>query len=103
QLRQDYEEEHQPMTLALIAMLAYQTGQVQVSRQERDAEFLLRLTAGARVGRFTFIRVQFSAAGTPQPEIWLLGPLQQKDFVLVIETIKERSDLVRQGHGRNEG
>ena len=73
----DFEEEHQPMGLALIAVLTYQAGEVQVRRCNDQTQFLVRLAAGAGVGGFAGVRKQLSAAGAPQAAIGFLGSLQQ--------------------------
>src|ERR1035438_1495485 len=62
------EQEHQPMALALIPVLAGQAGQVQVGRRKRYAEFLLRLAAGAGIGRLARLRGGVSAPPEPARE-----------------------------------
>ena len=89
------EQEHQPMALALVAMLAHQSGKVQIARSKRQANFLLRFTASASIGRFPAFLVKFPAAGAPQAEIWLLRPLQQQNFVLLVEAIEQGGNFVR--------
>lgn len=48
----NFKQEHEPMRPALITVLADHAGQAQVRRRQVYADFLLRLAAGASVGRF---------------------------------------------------
>src|ERR1035438_739412 len=59
------EQEHQPMALSLIAVLARQASQVQVGRRQHHAELLLSLAAATRVRGFARVGVQLAAAGAP--------------------------------------
>src|ERR1035438_8396227 len=90
------EQEHQPMGLALVAMLAHQPRQMQVGRRKPQPQLFLRLTARADIRRLADIRVQLPAARAPKPSIRLLCPLQQQRLVLLIEAVKQRRNFVRQ-------
>ena len=72
QSRFDLEQEHQPMTLALVAVLADQAGEVQIGNCQGQPQFLLRLAARAGVRRFALVLMQLSSAGTPKSEIRFL-------------------------------
>ena len=88
------------MALALIAVFARQAGQVQVGRRERQTEFLLGLAAGAGVGRFACIRVEFPAARAPQAQVRLLRPFEKQHLIALVEAIQQGRQLVRQFHAR---
>lgn len=83
------------MTLAEIAVLADEPGQVQIRRGQFHAQFLLRLAAGAGVGRLTGIGVQLPAAWAPKAEIRLLRTLQQQHLIPLIKAIEQRGDFIR--------
>ena len=102
QLRLHLEQKHQPMRLALETVFADEAGEVQISRGELLAGFLVRFAAGAGVGRFAFVRVQFAAARTPQTTIRLLCAFEQEDFIALVEAVEQRGDFVRQLHARSE-
>ena len=99
ELARDLEEEEQPMAAPFIAVFADDASQVQVCGGDRQPKFFVRFAAGAGVGRFSFRRVQFPAAGTPQAEIRLLGAFHQEDFIGFIETVEQSGDLVGERHG----
>jgi hypothetical protein len=42
--------------------------------------------------------MQLAATRTPHPKIRLLRPLHQEHLILLIETIEQRGDFVREGH-----
>src|SRR6267154_1221497 len=90
------------MTLALVAVLADQAGEVQVGNRQRQPQFLLRLAARAGVRRFALVLMQLPAAGTPKSEIRFLSAFQQEHLVCLVETIEQRSDLIGQRHGPNK-
>src|SRR5436190_20183206 len=87
QLWHDFKKKHEPMALPLIAVLADQAGKVQICRRDPEAKFFLRLATRARIRRFAFFTVQFTAARTPQPQIRFLRPFHQKNLIAVIETV----------------
>ena len=88
------------MRAALIAVLAHEAGQMQVSGRERERCFLVRLAAGAGVRRFAEVGIQFAAAGTPQAEIGFLRALQQEHVIALVENVEQRRDFVGQRHRR---
>src|SRR5579859_8206 len=92
------EQEQQPMALVFVAALGDDAGEMQIGGGDLHAHLLPCLAAGAFVRGLAILRVQFAAAGTPQSEIRLLRPFHEQDFIALIETIKQRGDLVRQCH-----
>ncbi len=98
----NFEEEHQPVGLPLVTVLADQPGQMQVGGLEGQTKFFRGFATGAGVRRFAQVGPEFSAARTPQAAVRFLRPLQQEDFVLFIETVEQRADLVRQRHPLSE-
>src|ERR1035437_3486017 len=82
-------------------MFADESGQVQIRRRESQPDFLVRLAAGAGVRGFAEIHFQFAAARTPQAAIRLLRAFEQQDFPAIVEAIQQRSDFIRQSHGRS--
>ena len=98
----DLEQEHQPVAITGVSVLADQACKMQVARLPLAVEFLAGLPAGTGAGRFADVHVQFAAGWAPQAEIRLLGPLQQQHFVLLVEAIEQRRNLVGQRHGRSE-
>ena len=75
------------MGLALKPVLTHDARQMQVAISDRDPEFLLRFSTGARVWRFAFLSVKLASAGTPKPAIRFLGAFQKKNLVSRIEAI----------------
>jgi hypothetical protein len=94
-------QKHQPVSLAFVAMLAHNAGQMQIHRREFQCEFLLRLAARAGIGRLADVRVQFPAARTPQAAIRFLRAFKQQDFIVRVETVEQRGDFIGQRHRRN--
>src|SRR5580704_3951164 len=70
-----FEQKQQPVALLLVSALGDNAGEMQVRDGDFPAHFLPGFAAGAFVGRFANFRMQFSAAGTPKPEIGLLRAL----------------------------
>ena len=83
------------MRLALVAVLADDTREVQISWLKGSPNFLARLAAGASVGGFADVHFQFTAARTPEAAIRFLRPFEQQDFIVLVETIEQRGDFVR--------
>lgn len=90
----DLEKEHQPVGLALAALLADQAGQVQIRRGNGETDFLRSFAAGTGIGRLALIGQQFAAAGAPKAEIGFLGALHQENFILLIEAVKQSGDMI---------
>ena len=90
-----FKQEHEPVSLPVVAMLAHESHEMEVAGLNFDAEFFPGLAASRGVRRFAAGRVDFSAAGTPKPQIRLLRALHQEDAILFVETIKQRRNLVR--------
>ena len=86
------------MTATFVTVLADNPGQMQVRRSQRQSEFLLGLAAGTGVGRLALALVQFSAARTPQAQIWRLRAFHQQHLITFVKAIKKRGDLMRQYH-----
>ena len=94
-------QEHQPVRTALVAVFADEAGEMQVARLKLQAGFLMRLATGAGVGGFAVVHVQFTTAWTPQAAIRLLRAFEQKDFIALVEAVKQRGDFVGQYHAGN--
>ena len=92
------EQKHQPVRPALEAVFADEAGQVQIFGAQRQAGFLVRLAAGAGVGRFAAVHFQFPATGTPQTAVRLLRAFEQKHLIALVEAIQQRGDFVGQNH-----
>ena len=71
----------------LISVLADQPCQMHVSGSECYTHFLLRLAAGADIGRLADLHLQFAAGGAPESPIGFLRPLQQQRLAFRIETV----------------
>lgn len=84
------------MGVALVAVLADEAGEVKVGGREREAHFLMRLAAGAGVGRFAEVGLKLAAGRTPQAAIRLLCALEQQDFIRRVEAVEQRGDFVRE-------
>src|SRR5882672_11535058 len=89
------------MCLALIAVFADESGQMQIGRRDFQTDLLARLTAGAGVGRFTGLHLQFTAARTPEAAVRFLRAFEQQDFASFIEAVEQRGDFVGQSHRTN--
>lgn len=94
-----FKQKHQPMGLALVAMLADEPGQVQVGGREHQANFLVGLAAGAMIRGFAKVHFELAAARTPKAAIRFLRALQQQHFLALIEAIEQRGNFVGQRHG----
>ena len=88
------------MALTLITVLADDAGETQVDGPEREAQLFGGFAAGAGVRGFAGIHVQLAAARAPEAEVRLLRAFEQQDFVALVETVEQRSDFIRQRHGR---
>src|SRR5258706_4642966 len=86
------------MRRALVAAFANHSHQVQIGHRDCHPKFFFRFATGALVGRFAFRSVQFPAARTPHAEIWFLHAFEQQHVILLVETIKQSRNLVRQRH-----
>lgn len=95
-----FEQEHEPVGVALVTVFADEAGEMQIARCEMEAGFFQRFTTGAGVGGFAFVGMQFPAARTPEAAIGLLSALEQKDFVLLVEAVEQGGDFVGQLHAR---
>jgi len=67
QARFHLKQEHQPVRLALEAVFADETGQVQIFGAQATGRFPRALRGGAGVGRFADVHFQFPAAGLHKP------------------------------------
>ena len=90
------------MGVALIATLADDAGQVQVTRVKSQADFLVRFPAGARVRRFAILRVQLATARAPQAAVRLLRAFQQQNLVAFVEAVEQGGDFIGQLHVASE-
>src|SRR5437899_12857966 len=81
-----------------VTMFTDDPGQVKLATPHAQTQFLSRLAAGAGIWRLARLGLQLAAAGAPQPAVRLAGALQQQHLVPLIEAVKERGDLVREGH-----
>src|SRR5258707_1320978 len=93
-----FEQKHQPMCVAFVAVLADQPGQMQIARVDGQAQFLAGLAAGAGVRGFSQLSMEFSAARTPQAKVRLLGPFQEQHLIRLIEAVEQGGNSVRQRH-----
>ena len=92
-----FEEEHQPVRLADVAVLAHEAREMEVSRLNFDAEFFPGLAARRGVGRLATGSVELSATGTPKAKCRFLGAFHQQHAILFVETIEQRGNLVGKG------
>src|SRR2546423_14159706 len=69
QLPLDFEQEHQPVGLAFVTVLADNPRQVQTGRWYLEADFLPGFATGAGVGRLADLSLQLSAARAPQTAV----------------------------------
>ena len=105
--RFDFEQKHQPMRPAFVAVFTDQAGQVQGGGIDGKAEFFARFPAGAGVRRFTDFRVQLAARRAPETTVRFVRAFQEQHLVLLVEAVKQCGDLVifanRRIHGRIKG
>ncbi len=94
QLRFQFEQKHEPVRLALKTVFAYEAGQVEISRGEKQSKFLVRLAGGANVGRFADVGLEFAAARAPEAKVGLLRAFEQEYFIALVEAVEQRGDLV---------
>lgn len=83
------------MCLALITVLADESGQMQIGNGNVRANFFLCFATRADIRRFADVRFQLATARAPIATIRLLRTLQQQHFIALIETIEQRCDFVR--------
>ena len=101
--RPDFEQEHEPVRLALIAELADQSGEVEIGGLQDETGFLGGLATGARVRRFPEAFLQLAAGRRPQAAVRLLGSVQEEDLVGFVEAVQQRSDFMRQFRHAEKG
>jgi len=95
-----FEQEHEPMTLALVPMLADNSRQMQIGGGNPESHLLSSFSASAGVRRFALFRVQFAATRAPQSQIRFLRPFQQQHLIVVIKTVEQSRDVVWHPHQR---
>ncbi len=86
------------MALALVTVFADQAGEMQIRQGQVYPQFFPPLAAGAGVGGFPRVHVQFAPARAPEPAIGLLRSFEQQHLVTLVKTIEQRRNLVGQGH-----
>ena len=72
----DLEEEHEPVSFALVAMLANQAGEMELARLNLNAQFFLGLPTSTSIRRLAKVRSQFASRGAPKTKIGVLGAFQ---------------------------
>ena len=97
QARLYLEEKHEPMSLALVAALADESGQMKVAGPQAEPDFFRRLAAGAGVRRFAGRGVELAAARAPEAPVRLASAEEEQDFIAVIEAIEQRRNAVGKG------
>ena len=95
--RLDFKKEHQPVCLAVAAVLADETREVEVGGLNLNAEFFPGLAARRSVRRLAMGRVELSPTRTPKAKVRLLRPLHQQHAILFVEAIEQCRYLVRKG------
>ncbi len=90
------------MRVAQVAMLAHEARQMQIRWGQFQPHLFVRLAAGAGVGRFPCLRMEFATAGTPETAIRLLRAFEQQHIVPLVEAVKQRGDSVGQRHAGSE-
>src|SRR5438093_5107571 len=98
QPRLQFEQEHQPVRLAGIAMLADESGKVKIRFSEFQPKHFGGLAAGASVRRFARRHVQLPAAGAPEPKIWFLRSVHKQHLVCLVKTVQQRRHFIGHGH-----
>ena len=73
----DLKQKHQPVRVALKAVLTDDARELQVARLNFQRDLFVRFSAGAGVRRFALIGVKFSARRTPQAAIRFLRAFEQ--------------------------
>lgn len=101
--RPDFEQEHEPVRLALITELADQSGEVQIGGLQNETCFLGGLATGARVRGFPEAFLQLAAGRRPQAAVRLLGSVQEEDLVGFVEAVQQRGDFMRQFRHAEKG
>jgi hypothetical protein len=86
----DFEEEHKPMTLPFVTMLADNASQMQVMWMDGPSQFFLGFTTGTSVRRLADSGAEFAAARAPQAAVGFLGPFHEEDLILLIEYVEQR-------------
>ena len=99
QARLDFKEEHEPVGLPLVTVLADETGEVKVGGGQTGADFFVGFAAGAGIGGFAEVHFEFAAAGAPEAAVGFLGAFEEEDLVLLVEAVEEGGDFVGQRHG----
>jgi len=82
-----FKQEHQPMGLPLVTVLADYSSEVQVTRLDYHADLFKRLSARASVRRFARGSVKFATARAPLTEVRFLRAFEKQNFVPLIETV----------------
>ena len=92
----DFKQEHQPMRLALVAMLTDHAGELTIGWSQIKTHLLARLATGTGVGRFTLVRTQLAARRTEKPKIGLAPAFHQKHAPILVKAVQQRGNTVRQ-------
>jgi len=100
QLSSNFEKKHQPMGRALVGRFGDEAGQTQVALGKGQIHFLAGFAAGAAIGRLAEPGFEFAPRRAPSPPVRLPRAMEQQHFVLGIEAVKQRGDLVGKIHRR---
>ena len=98
----DFKEEHQPVRLPVVTVLAHEPGQMQLGRRNVQSHFLMRFATGARIRRFTDVGMELPSTWAPQAAIRFLCSFEQQHLVALVKHIEQGRNLVRQRHARSE-
>ena len=94
----DFKQEHQPMSVALIAVFADDAGEVEVVGHELQAGFFAGFTDGTGVRAFSSFGFELAAWRTIAAAVGLMIALDQQHAPILVKGVQQRGNPVWQRH-----
>jgi len=94
----DFKQEHQPMSVALIAVFADDAGEVEVVGRELQSGFFVGFTDGTGVRAFSIFGFELAAWRTIAAAVGLMIALDQQHAPILVKGVQQRGNPVWQRH-----
>lgn len=92
----DFKQEHQPMSVTLIAVFADDAGEVEVVGCELQAGFFVGFTNGTGVRAFSSFGFELAAGRTIAAAVGLMIALDQQHAPILVKGVQQRGNPVWQ-------
>ena len=92
----DFKQEHQPMSVTLIAVFADDAGEVEVVGRELQSGFFVGFTDGTGVRAFSIFGFELAAWRTIAATVGLMIALDQQHAPILVKGVQQRGNPVWQ-------